>query len=255
MNRLSGFIVGFMIALTAVLTMIQSMSQRSPTERPSIAAAGNHAASVMVMSKTDSVASRNGNMSSTGATTNQDSSDVTSAGSIEPLTEAEASLENTPTAPSSAAAPTANEQSPTQAVVAATTTLSVPIETIPAAADTPVSQPLVAMQEQIRGAGAPDQLDATPNADNNGMRDSDATVENEADKPQWYAFWQPFSSEISARGFRTRLERITRLDYRVVKVESGQYHVAFSYNDEQSRARHLATIEQATGLSLGGESF
>lgn len=75
------------------------------------------------------------------------------------------------------------------------------------------------------------------------------------DARQWYAFWQPFSSELSARGFRARLERITGLDYRVVKLDSGRYHVAFGYADEQSRVRNLVAIEEATGLSLGSGSF
>ncbi len=72
---------------------------------------------------------------------------------------------------------------------------------------------------------------------------------------QWYAFWQPFGSELSARGFSARLERITGLDYRVVKVDSGEYHVAFGYEDEESRLANLSTIEAATGLRLGGQSL
>lgn len=69
---------------------------------------------------------------------------------------------------------------------------------------------------------------------------------------QWYAFWRPFTSELSAKGFSDRLERVTGLDYRVVKVESGAYHVAFGYDDEQSRLANLSTIEAATGLRLAG---
>ncbi|MDH3441242.1 MAG: YtxH domain-containing protein, partial [Gammaproteobacteria bacterium] len=36
---------------------------------------------------------------------------------------------------------------------------------------------------------------------------------------QWYSFWNPFRSEIAARGFVTQLEKVTGLDYRVVKVK------------------------------------
>ena len=36
---------------------------------------------------------------------------------------------------------------------------------------------------------------------------------------QWYAFWSPFRSEIAASGFITQLQRVTGLDYRVVKIK------------------------------------
>jgi len=67
---------------------------------------------------------------------------------------------------------------------------------------------------------------------------------------QWYAFWQPFRSEISAEGFRRRLEGVTGLDYRVVSPQPGEYQVAFAYRDEAERLAHLAAIEAATGLVL-----
>lgn len=71
-----------------------------------------------------------------------------------------------------------------------------------------------------------------------------------AGERQWYAFWQPFRSEISAEGFRRRLEGVTGLDYRVVSPQPGEYQVAFAYRDEAERLAHLAAIEAATGLVL-----
>lgn len=71
-----------------------------------------------------------------------------------------------------------------------------------------------------------------------------------AETPRWYAFWQPFHSEISAAGFRERLERVTGLDYRIVSPRPGEYQVAFAYRDEAERQAHLAAIEAATGLVL-----
>ena len=42
----------------------------------------------------------------------------------------------------------------------------------------------------------------------------------------WHAFWSPFRSEIAANGFISRLQETTGLDYRVVKVETGESFVA-----------------------------
>lgn len=66
----------------------------------------------------------------------------------------------------------------------------------------------------------------------------------------WYAFWSPFRSEIAANGFVAELQRVTGLDYRVVKVKPGVYEVAFSYADEESLEHYLSTIAAATGLDL-----
>jgi len=68
--------------------------------------------------------------------------------------------------------------------------------------------------------------------------------------PQWYSFWNPFRSQIAASGFVSRLEEVTGLDYRVVKVKSGVYEVAFSYFDDEERRTKLAVISDATGLEL-----
>jgi hypothetical protein len=69
---------------------------------------------------------------------------------------------------------------------------------------------------------------------------------------QWHTFWNPFRSEIAARGFVSQLERVTGLDYRVVKVKSGVYEVAFAYEGDVERQARLAQIEAATGLDLPG---
>lgn len=67
---------------------------------------------------------------------------------------------------------------------------------------------------------------------------------------QWYSFWNPFRSEIAARGFVTQLEKVTGLDYRVVKIKTGVYEVAFAYNDDAERRTKLSQISAATGLDL-----
>lgn len=67
---------------------------------------------------------------------------------------------------------------------------------------------------------------------------------------QWYSFWNPFRSEIAANGFVSQLEKVTGLDYRVVRVKTGVYEVAFAYNDDAERRSKLSQISDATGLDL-----
>lgn len=67
---------------------------------------------------------------------------------------------------------------------------------------------------------------------------------------QWYSFWNPFRSEIAANGFVSQLERVTGLDYRVVRVKTGVYEVAFAYDDDAERRSKLSQISAATGLDL-----
>jgi len=68
--------------------------------------------------------------------------------------------------------------------------------------------------------------------------------------PRWYAFWSPFRSEIAANGFVDRLQRVTGLDYRVVKLKPGVYEVAFAYKDDREIMANLSQISAATGLEL-----
>jgi hypothetical protein len=68
----------------------------------------------------------------------------------------------------------------------------------------------------------------------------------------WYAFWSPFRSEIAANGFVSKLQQTTGIDYRVVKVKTGVYEVAFAYSDDADIQDKLATISAATGLDMTG---
>ena len=67
---------------------------------------------------------------------------------------------------------------------------------------------------------------------------------------QWYAFWSPFRSEIAAAGFVDQLQRVTGLDYRVVKIKPGVYEVAFAYRSDDEITVNLSQISAATGLNL-----
>jgi hypothetical protein len=68
----------------------------------------------------------------------------------------------------------------------------------------------------------------------------------------WYSFWSPFRSEIAANGFVSGLQETTGIDYRVVKVKTGVYEVAFAYLDDQDVQDKLARISAATGLDMSG---
>ena len=70
------------------------------------------------------------------------------------------------------------------------------------------------------------------------------------DSQQWYAFWSPFRSEIAASGFVTQLQRVTGLDYRVVKINPGVYEVAFAYAADDDIPANLSQISAATGLEM-----
>ena len=76
------------------------------------------------------------------------------------------------------------------------------------------------------------------------------TVEEGPGALQWQAFWNPFRSKIAANGFVAQLERVTGLDYRVVRIKPGRYEVAFAYLNDTERRTKLSQIEAATGLEL-----
>ncbi|MDJ0918408.1 MAG: hypothetical protein QNJ05_11630 [Woeseiaceae bacterium] len=72
-------------------------------------------------------------------------------------------------------------------------------------------------------------------------------------EPQWFAFWSPFRSRVAAEGFVSQLQRMTGLDYRVVKLKPGVYEVAFAYSNNDEIDLNLSTISAATGLELPGQ--
>lgn len=76
------------------------------------------------------------------------------------------------------------------------------------------------------------------------------TADSLARDLSWYSFWNPFRSEIAANGFVSQLEKVTGIDYRVVKIETGVYEVAFAYRDDAERRAKLEQISLATGLEL-----
>ncbi|MGB5541821.1 MAG: hypothetical protein WBO15_00355 [Gammaproteobacteria bacterium] len=84
------------------------------------------------------------------------------------------------------------------------------------------------------------------------LEDSDAPIENGFDG-NWFAFWTPFRSRASADGFARHLNESTGQDIQVLRLGPGEYRVAFFHQGEAERQRHLAQLETASGLRLGGE--
>jgi len=67
---------------------------------------------------------------------------------------------------------------------------------------------------------------------------------------RWHSFWNPFRSAIAANGFVSQLEKVTGLDYRIVKIKTGVYEVTFAYENDTERRTKLTQIASATGLDL-----
>ena len=103
------------------------------------------------------------------------------------------------------------------------------------AAERPIELPTESQQPASNAELAADVLDS-PSA--------------EPLEPEWHAFWNPFRSEVAATGFVRRLENVTGLDYRIAKVKTGVYEVAFSYQGDDELSANLAQISAATGLDL-----
>lgn len=123
-----------------------------------------------------------------------------------------------------------------------------------------VSEPAVDMQvvdfQLLDGLDIPytvDRCDPKPVAlevtdPESGSSETDPELQEE----RWYAFWSPFRSEIAANGFVSKLQEATGIDYRVVKVKTGVYEVAFAYTGDDEIQDKLARIANATGLDLSG---
>ena len=100
------------------------------------------------------------------------------------------------------------------------------------------------------------QMDAAPALEEPATEPTPADTAFAEDLPvfidelQWYSFWNPFRSELAANGFVSQLEKVTGLDYRVVKVKTGVYEVAFAYASDMERRSKISQISLATGLDL-----
>ena len=153
--------------------------------------------------------------------------------------------------------------------------MTLPLPTSPVEdneADAPeVAQSAVADASAVEPAPEPAALESSERADLEAASQAagDAAVETELqgeipdvvasqieetvpalETQNWYAFWSPFRSEIAAAGFVEQLQRVTGLDYRVVKIKPGVYEVAFAYGDDTDISNSLSQITAATGLQM-----
>jgi hypothetical protein len=125
-------------------------------------------------------------------------------------------------------------------------TLPAPGPEPPPVAETVANGPDPAVAAEPQTQDPPSQPESPPEEVADGPGPSQAMEQPQ----QWYAFWSPFRSEIAAAGFVDQLQRVTGLDYRVVKVKPGVYEVAFAYADDDEITVNLSQITAATGLQL-----
>lgn len=118
---------------------------------------------------------------------------------------------------------------------------------------TPGDAPAAAGVDEPRGTGQPAPV--VPHAQTAPPVAGGAVAETAvaAAPREWHAIWAPFRTEIAARGFVSRLERVTGLDYRVAKLRTGAWQVAFAYRDATERDAGLQQISAATGLDLSSD--
>jgi len=83
-----------------------------------------------------------------------------------------------------------------------------------------------------------------------GIATASAIDEASENDLRWHSFWNPFRSAIAANGFVSQLEKVTGLDYRVIKIKTGVYEVTFAYENDTERRTKLSQIASATGLDL-----
>lgn len=120
----------------------------------------------------------------------------------------------------------------------------------PPAAPVAAAAAAVAQASEAPGVDSPPAPTATASSAGEDQPGTMPPAQPDDAELGWQPFWNPFRSEIAARGFVRRLENVTGLDYRVVKVKNGVYEVAFSYDDDDERQSKLSQIAAATGLDL-----
>ena len=140
----------------------------------------------------------------------------------------------------------------TESTVAEPTVITLPMRSETPAPESPIAE-LQSYEPAAAAAETPVEPFAAPEALADDPLEDTSDEAPAATTPaplQWYAFWSPFRSEVAAIGFVDQLQRVTGLDYRVVKVKPGVYEVAFAYEDDQEITANLSQISAATGLQL-----
>jgi hypothetical protein len=82
------------------------------------------------------------------------------------------------------------------------------------------------------------------------LRPTTDPAEHSGAEPAWQVFWEPFQTELSARGFAQRLQETTGLEIKVDKQAANAYLVLFPYTSEEERQHHIDLIEARTSLKL-----
>lgn len=136
----------------------------------------------------------------------------------------------------------------TESSVAEPTVITLPMRAEVPASAPPTIEPQEEPQQEVHAAA--DVIVETVAEEAPAEVVAEALPATPEESLHWYAFWSPFRSEVAANGFVDQLQRVTGLDYRVVKVKPGVYEVAFAYEDDQEITARLSQISAATGLQL-----
>ena len=136
----------------------------------------------------------------------------------------------------------------TESSVAEPTVITLPMRAEVPASAPPTIEPQEEPQQEVHAAA--DVIVETVAEEAPAEVVAEALPTTPEESLHWYAFWSPFRSEVAANGFVDQLQRVTGLDYRVVKVKPGVYEVAFAYEDDQEITARLSQISAATGLQL-----
>ena len=136
----------------------------------------------------------------------------------------------------------------TESSVAEPTVITLPMRAEVPASAPPTIEPQEEPQQEVHAAA--DVIVETVSEEAPAEVVAEALPATPEESLHWYAFWSPFRSEVAANGFVDQLQRVTGLDYRVVKVKPGVYEVAFAYEDDQEITARLSQISAATGLQL-----
>lgn len=90
-----------------------------------------------------------------------------------------------------------------------------------------------------------------PVRDTGGMNEASDSRSLESNKIDTFYFWQPFNSEISARGFATRLSDLLHTDVAVEKIGRSRYRVAFQAKTASEIEYYKAQLYELAGLREG----
>lgn len=164
----------------------------------------------------------------------------------------EPAKEETESGPGGAAVPVANEPVPP---IIAEPPVNGAVADPPTPTPDPEAQRLPFADPDTTEGGAPDPVDQEAELVARQNLPDTLAVAPTLPEDRWEAFFAPFRSEASARGFAGFLQRTTGREFVVRQTGPGDYRVWFRLAAGESRPERLAEIEKVTGMALAGGEF